>query len=64
MKILFASILALNLIGMTAASAEILGVGVHIGGIGADAHIGGGYHHHHCNGWGYHHHHRYCRGWY
>jgi hypothetical protein len=65
MKTLIASVFALTLLGTTAASADLLGVGVHIGGVGADAHIGGGYHHHrHCHGWGYHHHHRFCRGWY
>ncbi len=46
MKLLFASIFTLTLLGTTAASADLLGVGVHIGGVGADAHIGGGYHHH------------------
>jgi hypothetical protein len=63
MKTLFASIVALTLLaGTTAASADLVGVGVHVGGIGVGAHIGG--HHRGCRGWGYHHHHRYCRGWY
>lgn len=65
MKILLASIFALTLLGSTAASADILGVDVHVGGIGAGAHIGGGHHHYrHCHGWGHRHHHRYCRSWY
>jgi len=64
MKTLIASIFALTLLGTTAASADIIGVGVHVGGIGVGAHIGGYHHHRHCHGWGYHHHHRYCRGWY
>lgn len=62
MKTIIASLFALTLLGTTAASADVLGVGVHVGGIGVGAHIGG--HHRHCHGWGYHHHHRYCRGWY
>ena len=66
MKMLVASIFALTLLGTTAASADLIGVGVHVGGVGVGAHLGGdGYHHHrHCHGWGYRHHQRYCRGWY
>lgn len=66
MKTLIASIFALTLLGTTGASADLIGADVHVGPIGAGAHIGGdGYHHHrHCHGWGYHHHRHYCRGWY
>jgi hypothetical protein len=52
MKTLFASVLALALLGSTAASASI--IGVHVGPVGL--HIGH-HHHHHC---GWRHHHRYC----
>ena len=61
MKTLVATIFALALLDVPAASAGI-GLGVHVGGVGVGAHIGG--HHRHCHGWGYHHHHRYCRGGY
>ncbi len=60
MKKLIISVLALSLLGATAASAEV-GAGVHIGGL----HVGAGvgindhhtYHHRHCT---WHHHHRHC----
>lgn len=63
MKTLFASILALSLVAGTAASAEGIGLGVHVGGIGVGAHLGGHHHYHGCRGWGWRHHHRYCRGY-
>ncbi|MEI9988414.1 MAG: hypothetical protein WDM86_00100 [Rhizomicrobium sp.] len=66
MKILIASVFALGLLGSTAANAEV-GVGVHIGGLGAGVHLGIGDRHHHgyrhhrrCVSWGYRHH---CRRW-
>lgn len=75
MKLFVAAVLALGLLGPTAASADTVGVGVHIGGVGV--HVGGnaGRHHgwnrHHrireryCTSWAWHHHHRTCRryGW-
>ena len=68
MKTLFASVLALSLLGATAANADLIGAGVHVGPVGVGAHIGGDdgdhhyYRHHHgCRSWGWHHHERYCR---
>jgi hypothetical protein len=66
MKTLIASILALGLISATAANADVVGVGVHVGGVGVGAHVGGhSWHHSHCNSWGWrnHHHDHYCRSW-
>jgi len=69
MKTLLASIFALSMLGATAASADV-GVGVHVGGVGVHAAIGGDDHHdrghyRHCSTWGWHNHHhgRYCRRW-
>ncbi len=63
MKTFVATLFALTLLGTTAASADV-GLGVHIGGLGAGVNLGVHGHHRHCHGWGYRHHHRYCRGWY
>jgi len=66
MKFLAASVLALGLLGATAANAEV-GVGVHVGGVGAGVHMGIGDHHRghhrhrHCVRWSRHHH--TCRQW-
>jgi hypothetical protein len=71
MKALIASIFALTLLGATAANAGI-GIGAHIGSVGAGVHLGvhDGYRHHryyrhyrHCTDWGWSHrrHERYCR---
>jgi len=68
MKFLAASVLVLGLLGTTAANADV-GMGVHVGGVGAGVHLGIGDHHRdrhhrrHCVRWGHSHHHRYCRGW-
>jgi hypothetical protein len=58
MKILVASLFALSLLGATAASADGIGAGVHIGPVGVGVHAGA--RHRHCGGWD--HHHR-CRHW-
>ena len=67
MKTLIASIFALALVGATAADAEGVGAGVHIGNVGVGVHVGGdhrNYHRHRrCVSWGYRHHERYCRRW-
>jgi hypothetical protein len=58
MKTVLATVLAIALMGASAASAA----GVRVG----DVHIGvGGHHHRHCSAWGWHNHHhdRYCRTW-
>ena len=64
MKTLIASLLALTLMGATAANAQGVGAGVHVGGVGVGIHVGGGGHRH-CASWGWrnHHHDRYCRRW-
>ncbi|MEI9996629.1 MAG: hypothetical protein WDM91_18675 [Rhizomicrobium sp.] len=64
MKTLIATVFALTLLGAPAASAEGIGLGVHVGGIGVGAHVGGHgrNHHRHCRSWSHHRH--YCRGWY
>ncbi len=73
MKILTASLMALSLMGATAANADI-GAGVHVGGAHVGAHVGVGVHDHdrydrrhapRCDSWGWrnHHHQRYCRHW-
>jgi hypothetical protein len=61
MKTMLAAAFALSLLSLTAANADVVGVGVHVGPIGVGAHVGG--HHHGCRNWGYHHHQRYCRGY-
>jgi hypothetical protein len=62
MKKLIASIFALTLISATAANAEGVGAGVHIGNVGVGVHVGG--HHRHCVSWGHNRDHgRYCRRW-
>ncbi len=63
MKTVIASIIALSVLGASAASAEVVGVRVGHHGVAVVA----GHHHHmrHCSNWGWHHHHhdRYCRTW-
>jgi hypothetical protein len=59
MKTVLASVLAIALMGASAASAAGIRVGdVHIG-------VGGHHHHRHCSAWGWHNHHhdRFCRTW-
>ena len=41
MKKLIASIFVLTLMGATAANAEGVGAGVHVGGVGVGIHVGG-----------------------
>jgi len=71
MKKLIASVFALSLLGATAASADSVGVGLHVGNVGI--HVGSHHHWHH-RYWHHHHwyahqhcwwhdHHRVCR-WY
>ena len=66
MNKLIVSILALSLMGATAASADV-GAGVHVGPVGVGAHVGIHDNHHarECASWGWRHHHhdRYCRRW-
>jgi hypothetical protein len=62
MKTLIVSLLALTLLGTTAATADV-GAGIHIGGLGIGANVGVHGHHHghrHCTSWGRHHS---CRHW-
>jgi len=52
-------------VAATTARADV-GVGLHVGGPGAGAHIGIGgrhYRHRYCSAYAWHHHHRYCRRW-
>lgn len=70
MKTLMVSTFALALMAATAANADI-GGGAHIGGLGAEVHLGLGddhahhYRHRHCSSWRWHHNHHdhYCRRW-
>ena len=63
MKNFIASIFALTLLGATAANAEGIGAGVHIGNVGVGVHVGD-HHHRHCVSWGHSRDHgRYCRRW-
>ena len=64
MKTVIASIIALSVLGASAASADVVGVRVGHHGVAVVARD----HHHHarrCAGWGWrnHHHDRYCRSW-
>ncbi len=63
MKTVIASIIALSVLGASAASADVVGVRVGNHGVA----VVDGHHHHmrHCSAWGWHHHHhdRYCRTW-
>ena len=61
MKTLIASLFALTLLGATAANAQGVGVGVHVGDVGVGVHVGS--RHRHCVSWGHRHHERYCRRW-
>jgi hypothetical protein len=63
MRTLIASLFALTLLGATAANAQGVGVGVHVGGVGVGIHVGSG--HRHCVSWGRRRdsHERYCRRW-
>jgi hypothetical protein len=63
MKMMIAAMFALSLIGATAANADGVGAGVHIGGVGVGVHVGDS--HRHCVSWGRHRdsHERYCRRW-
>jgi len=63
MKKLISTMFVLALFGATAANAEGVGVGVHVGGVGVGVHVGAS--HRHCVSWGHRgdSHERYCRRW-
>ena len=65
MKTLIAAAFAVALVGATAADADV-GVGLHVGNVGAGVNVGihDGHRHHVCGAWAWHHHTRYCRRWY
>ncbi len=66
MKTVIASVLALGLLGVSAANADVVGVRVGHHGVAV---VANDHHHHHmrrCSAWGWRHHHHehYCRSWY
>lgn len=63
MKKLIVAIFAVALTGASAANAQGVGVGVHVGGVGVGVHVGDS--HRHCVSWGHRRgsHERYCRRW-